>query len=276
MFFEFYKIHGNGNDFIVVENQKKRYNNWSSTFIQQICSIHTGIGADGLLFLEDSKSADFKMKIYNSDGYETKMCSNGSRCISYLAYKQGIVKDSFKFEANDGIHVGKITGMNTVKVQVILSNNNDPKTFPSDFLLPKNITFKKFINTGVPHVVLECKNIDSVDVREIGKNLRYHSYYQPEGTNINFVELIKNNRELKLKVRTYERGVEAETLACGTGVTASSLSFFDVTNMNSSNIDVETNGGKLSVSISKDLHDIYIEGPVKMVFKGTYIEEGYS
>jgi len=271
MRFNFYKIHGSGNDFIVVDNRKNSYNIWTPEFIHRICQYHTGIGGDGLLFLEKSSTADFKMRFFNRDGYESEMCVNGSRCICFIAYLLGLVKDKFIFEAGDGEHKAEILKSGRIKVQVNVIEQGDRKTFPVDFLLPPSLSFINYVNTGVPHLVLQCSNIDTVPVKEIGSTLRYHKYYQPQGTNVNFVQLFNNQKGLRIKIRTYERGVEEETLSCGSGATAAAISFFNQSTLRYNRIEVVTNGGNLY--IYKDRNEIFLEGPVEIVYQGKYLKE---
>jgi diaminopimelate epimerase len=276
MQFDFYKIHGSGNDFIVVDNLKNQYTFWIPAFVQEICKNHTGIGADGLLLLEKSSLADFKMRFFNADGYESEMCVNGSRCICYLAHKLGLVNDTLIFEAGDGTHKAQISKSDRVKVQVNLIEQDDQKSFPDDFTLPSSIVFKNYLNTGVPHVILQCDKVSAVAVDKIGKMLRYHKYYQPQGTNVNFVQLLSDKDGLKIKIRTYERGVEAETLSCGSGAAATALSFMDQSGYRSGEVQVVTNGGNLYITIHQDQKEVFLEGPVEIVYQGKYLKEDDS
>ena len=264
---KFHKLHGTGNDFIVVNNWHKEYSDWKPAFIKQICTAHTGIGADGFLAIERSDRADFRMRFFNSDGYEAEMCVNGSRCICYLAHHEALVGEKFSFEAMDGIHSAQILGEYQVRVQVLWQNSNELRTFPAEISLPANIRYKQFLNTGVPHIVLDCDDVDQVDVRGLGEQLRFHKYYQPQGTNVNFAQL----RDGLLRIRTYERGVDAETLSCGTGATACAITYAGQMAGEEQRIVVETRGGKLFVYIDKKNRDIYLEGAVTHVFQGVYI-----
>jgi diaminopimelate epimerase len=273
MQFEFYKIQGAGNDFIFIDNRDGKFKENDPLFVKHLCKSHTGIGSDGLLLLENSQFADFKMRYFNSDGYESEMCANGSRCTCYMAYLLGIIDKKHSFEAGDGVHSGEIIDTEKVSVEVILKKETNLLTFPVDFELPNSISFIDFLNTGVPHLILECEDIDLVPVDDIGKALRFHRYYMPEGTNVNFVEKKETNNSIELKVRTFERGVDAETLSCGSGVTAAAISFYKRLKPKSKNIYITTRGGYLVVTLSDDFESIYLEGPVKIIFKGTYIEE---
>jgi diaminopimelate epimerase len=272
---DFYKMHGAGNDFIVIDNRQGRYSGWEPAFIREICRQHTGIGADGLLMIENTPEADFRMRFYNSDGFEADMCVNGSRCICYLAKHLGLIGDEFTFLAGDGLHPGLILPGSGVKIRVLIKPVNDERTFPVDFKLPDSLYFKRFLNTGVPHVVLEAGNLSDAPVKEIGALLRFHAYYQPEGTNVNFVQVVSKNRPFGLKMRTFERGVDAETMSCGTGATAAALSFFPAAADEKSDVRVETPGGHLLVSFTGRRGEIFLEGPVKIVYKGTYFKEEF-
>ena len=270
---EFHKIHGAGNDFVVVNNWDNVYSRWEPEFVRKICKYHTGIGADGFLAIEKSKHASFRMRFFNSDGYESEMCVNGSRCICYIAHKLGLVKHEFTFEAGDGVHFANISGDNSVRVQVLWRRGYDFRTFPVDYQLPDKVNFKAFLNTGVPHLVLECPDIDGVDVDHLGAELCSHPYYQPEKTNVNFVQKQDDIHHLSLRVRTFERGVNAETLACGSGATASAISYAHEEPEKDTDVEVNMPGGQLFISILKNIDDIYLEGPVAYIFKGIYSEE---
>jgi diaminopimelate epimerase len=276
MRFDFYKIHGTGNDFIFIDNRDGMFKENDPLFVKHLCTMHTGIGSDGLLLLENSQISDFKMRYFNSDGYESEMCANGSRCTCYMANLLGIIDKKHSFEAADGVHSGEIIDKEMVRVEVLLKKEKELLEFPVDFNLPNSISFIDFLNTGVPHLVLECENINLVPVDEIGSSLRFHNYYMPEGTNVNFVEKTVTDNSIELQVRTFERGVDAETLSCGSGVTAAAIGFYKKLNPKNKQIYISTKGGYLGVQLSDDFESIYLEGPVKIIFKGTYIEEEVS
>jgi len=280
MTMEFFKMHGTGNDFIVVDNFENRYNAWKTDFVKAICTRRTGVGADGLLVLEKSNQADFRMRYFNSDGNESEMCVNGSRCISYFALIRGYIKNIYKFEAPDGIHDGKINSAASVFVEVKVNKTmNESRTFPIDFKLREDIYFRNFINTGVPHLVLECTDIENIPVADLGAELRFHKYYKPEGTNVNFAEVQKTTKELVLRVRTFERGVDMETLSCGTGATAAALTFIKdkrFIDRNLQKIRINTRGGILNIHLENQGDKIYVDGPVVIVYKGIYSREDFS
>jgi diaminopimelate epimerase len=269
MEFDFYKMHGAGNDFIVIDNRPKFFPDKNHAFVKHICQTHTGIGADGLLLLEDSKRAGFRMRYFNSDGNESEMCVNGSRCLCYFAFLLKVIDRQHNFEAGDGLHLGQILDKNFVRVEVKINKKSDSRTFPFDFELPNYISFIDFLNTGVPHLVLRCDQLEQIPVEDIGRQLRFHPYYAPQGTNVNFVKF--SDREETLYVRTFERGVDAETLSCGSGVAACVISIADKQQPERRDFLVKTHGGMLTVR--KEEEKIYLEGPVKIIFKGRYLEE---
>lgn len=263
-------MHGAGNDFILIDNYDNKIKEWNSEFIKNACRIHTGIGADGFIVLEKDSQYDFKMRFFNADGIEAEMCVNGSRCLCYFAYSLGYVTQEMRFGALDGSHYAKVYDKE-VEVEVNNKELTGDKGFPDDYILPQGIKFKSFLDTGVPHLILDVENIDDVDVAKLGRDLRNHPFYQPKGTNVNFVKQSDNKNELR--IRTYERGVEAETKACGTGSTAAAIAYLDK-NVDNEKIKVITNGGLLNVKISDNFRKIYLRGPVKEVFKGIYSLEG--
>ncbi|PKP05164.1 MAG: diaminopimelate epimerase [Bacteroidetes bacterium HGW-Bacteroidetes-6] len=248
----YYKFHGAGNDFILIDaiagnttpDAKK---------IEALCNRHTGIGADGLIVIALSEVADFRMHYFNSDGYEAEMCGNGARCSVAFAFSMNYCKAKTNFEASDGIHFGEILADNSHgkwQVKISLNIASEPQKMPDN-------TF--FVNTGVPHNVRPLNSIENIDVKTEGAILRYNSDMFPQGANINFVVFNNNS----ITIRTYERGVENETLACGTGITASALvahNFFGF----SWPIQIEARGGSLVVDIQNDV--LWLEGPATKVF----------
>lgn len=205
----FHKYHGAGNDFLVADNRKGEYV-LSPSEISSLCNRNTGIGGDGLILLETGESADFKMKYFNSDGSGGMMCGNGGRCIAAFADFMGI--KGHVFEAADGLHEYEILSNDGRNTTVRLKMSDVPEYRQND-----DGTF--FINTGTNHQVGFYDDIDKIDVVEEGRKIRYDAKYLPHGTNVNFVMEIPSG----LKIRTYEKGVENETMACGTGITASAL-----------------------------------------------------
>jgi len=252
----FSKYQGTGNDFIIIDNRKNTIN-LSNKDIAFMCNRHFGIGADGLMLLNSDKDYDFAMKYYNSDGKESSMCGNGGRCIAAFASKLGIIKDKTTFSAIDGIHFAEIVN-DTDEYKTVRLKMSDVKTYSKtgNFFL---------INTGSPHYVEFNDNVNETDVLKKGKLIRYDQRFAPDGLNVNFVEI----RADSLFVRTYERGVENETLSCGTGVTAAALAYSSIKNI--SNINIETKGGLLNVSFEKNgnsFKNIFLQGAASFVFEG--------
>lgn len=250
----FNKYQGTGNDFIIIDNRNGLFNPADAILINKLCDRRFGIGADGLILISLHTKYDFEMKYFNSDGNEGSMCGNGGRCTADFALKAGIAGNKQKFYAFDGPHEAEIKN-GIVRLQMC-----DVKSF-------NKIKGNYFINTGSPHYVCFVKNVKESDVFNEGKKLRYSDDFKPGGTNVNFVELIDNG----IFVRTYERGVEDETLSCGTGVTASAIASVLSGHFDTNIINVRTPGGDLSVEfkILKDIvTDIRLSGPATFVFKG--------
>lgn len=253
---EFYKYHGTGNDFILLDNRTNPYDNLTQKQVAFMCNRHFGIGADGLMLLNLKAGYDFEMKYYNADGAEGSMCGNGGRCMVMFAAKMGIRKSNYHFTACDGEHDADIDMNDLVRVK--MNNVNKVETHLNHFIL----------NTGSPHYVKHISNLAQMDVRNGGKMIRYSKPFEKEGINVNFVETLDDDR---IFVRTYERGVEDETLSCGTGVTAAALvSAHNDKGFN--RVEVKTPGGNLSVEYDKidDDHfeNICLHGPATFVFKG--------
>jgi diaminopimelate epimerase len=255
MILHFYKFHGTGNDFILIDNRDSKIKKLKPNQIKYLCNRNFGIGADGLMLLNKHEEFNFEMDYYNSDGYGGAMCGNGGRCIVAFAKKLGIIKDYTRFIASDGPHEASISESGEVKLKMI------------DV---EEIKYKQnnlFINTGAPHHIVFNDNIAKIDVFEKGKAIRYNKEYKDDGTNVNFVQVIKNG----IEIRTYERGVENETLACGTGAVASAISYYIKHKPTSKSITVKTLGGELKVNFNENgnrFTDIYLSGPAKFVFEG--------
>jgi len=252
----FYKYHGAGNDFIIFDNFNMEAPVLSSKQIKHFCQYHFGIGADGLIFLSKKEGYDFEMQYYNADGNESTMCGNGGRCMVKFALQMGIRKSNYHFLAVDGPHEAEIESDGTVRLKM------------KDVNQVKYHAGYAIVNTGSPHFVKFASNVEGVDVVASGRDIRYSSNFEKEGINVNFVETIDDD---SIYVRTYERGVEDETLSCGTGVTAAAL--VSAHNENGFNtVDVKTKGGNLSVQFDKidDDHfeNIWLCGPAVFVFKG--------
>lgn len=259
MLLPFFKYQGTGNDFVIIDNRQAVFKNYTSLVIEKICDRKFGIGADGLMLLQNHQAYDFEMVYFNSDGKESSMCGNGGRCISAFAYSLGVIKSEGTFWAVDGEHEVKIHNKgNNFSVALKMIDVPEIEINPDYY----------FLNTGSPHYVKFEESIDKMNVFEEGKAIRFNNRFKKAGTNVNFVEA-KNG---SLFVRTYERGVEAETLSCGTGVTAAAISA-SVKEKNSREFyDIHTKGGDLRIYLQGNentgFHDIWLEGPAEFVFKG--------
>lgn len=250
----FNKYQGAGNDFIIIDNRKSVVNGGDSGLISSLCDRRFGIGADGLILINPHDRFAFRMQYFNADGFESSMCGNGGRCAAAFAVKQGITGNEMIFMAIDGPHRSIISG-NNVKLQM------------QDCSFPVQISGNYFINTGSPHYVIFTQNARETDVLAEGSAIRWSDVFAPEGTNVNFVE----NEGDRLFVRTFERGVENETLSCGTGVTASAIVSVVSGQFDSSPVNIRTPGGDLSVSFgveSEKITNIWLEGPATFVFAG--------
>lgn len=252
----FYKYHGTGNDFIIIDNRNNGIN-LNKAQVKFLCNRRFGIGADGLMLMSNKPTYDFKMVYYNADGNEGSMCGNGGRCMIKFAYDMGLHKPEYYFCAVDGDH------------KAAIENNGWIDLNMKDVDKVEDISFSDFIlDTGSPHYVKPVSNVWDVDVVKEGHDIRYSKPFKDKGINVNFVEL---DEEANITVRTYERGVEDETLSCGTGVTASALVFAH--NDNGFNrINVKTPGGNLAVEFDKtensSFKNIWLCGPAIFVFKG--------
>jgi len=252
----FYKYQGTGNDFIIIDNREHKFDNLSPKQIQKLCERKFGIGADGLMLMNRKEGYDFEMKYFNADGRTSSMCGNGGRCMIKFAFHMGIHKYTYHFYAADGAHEAEIDNQNLIRLKM-----NDVK----------NIELNNgyaILNTGSPHFVKHVADIMNVDVVETGREIRESDQFAKEGINVNFVEPVDTD---SIFVRTYERGVEDETLSCGTGVTASALiSSHNERGFN--RVEVKTLGGNLSVEYNKisdtEFDNIWLCGPAELVFKG--------
>lgn len=269
---KFTKIVATGNDFVVIDNRtidkEAKDKDWSKA-ARILCARKKGVGADGLLVLEKSSVADFKMRIINADGSEAEMCGNGLRCAAAYAYKN---KKHMKIEAIAGIYEAELTGRNQVRIKM-----EEPKDLRLNITIVVNDRKLNvnYIDTGVPHVVIFVHGIDEIDVDSIGQSVRYHPEFAPRGTNVDFVEIVDDKN---IKMRTYERGVEGETLACGTGAVASAIisdrqarDFARGKHGAGDKVNVHTKGGILKVyfkDIDGKIMDVYLEGEVKEVYSG--------
>jgi len=273
----FTKMTASGNDFIVIDNRRQNYNfNWED-IAPSICNRRFGVGADGLIVLNKSSKADFKMDYYNSDGSYGGMCGNGGRCSAFLYVCKTNLK-KLKFEALDFIYSAELIRDNNIKLKMI-----NPKSLKLNIQLHINKYKIKahYIDTGSPHTIIFIDDLPNSlrldfqngEINKIGSLIRYNEYFAPEGTNVDFVKVLDNQT---IEIRTYERGVEDETLACGTGAIASSIISFYIKNI-SNKINVRTKGGEiLKVKFKNKSFNVYnveLIGNAKEVFKGIYYIE---
>jgi len=254
---QFYKYQGTGNDFVMIDNRAGFFPKKNVELVRSLCDRRFGIGGDGLILLEREDTADFKMVYYNSDGNESTMCGNGGRCIVAFAHDLGVIGSETTFLAVDGMHHAQIEN-GSISLQMI----DVPKSSVSE---NKDFTF---LFTGSPHHVVLVDDVEKYEVYKEGRNIRYSDLYAPEGTNVNFVEQLDGGH---FRVRTYERGVEDETLSCGTGVTAVAIAMNMTGKTDEHHISVEVQGGSLTVAFEEDderFFNVMLIGPAEQVFKG--------
>ncbi len=266
----FWKMSGSGNDFVVIDNRRRAISGRLADWARQLCHRQFGVGADGLLLIEPSRKADFRMVYFNSDGSRASMCGNGARCIAWAAHQLGMVGLSFDFETDAGIVHGKVDGEH---VRVTLS---DPRSYRQAMTVKADgrTYHLTAIDTGVPHAVVPVRDVSRVDILKEGRALRYHRAFGPRGTNVNFVQRVNDHT---LRVRTYERGVEGETLACGTGVSASAIASALSGRVKPVVRCVTTGGDTLQVNFELHPHNaaqpasqVTLEGPVRRTFIGEW------
>ena len=252
----FSKYNGAGNDFILIDDRKNFIVD-NKSLISYLCDRHFGVGADGLIILKESNNYDFEILHYTSDGNLGSLCGNGSRCAVLFAHTKNIIGRKTVFKAFDGIHSAEILDDELIKMEMNVN---------SDIV---SNSYGTWLDTGSPHLVIEKDDIDKLDVNNEGRLIRYNDFYKKEGVNVNFIEKISDDQ---FKIRTYERGVENETLACGTGSTASAICMNFLGRTKSGKITMKCRGGDLNVqfkSSNKGYIEISITGPAKLVFDGT-------
>ncbi|WP_053977560.1 diaminopimelate epimerase [Mangrovimonas xylaniphaga] len=251
----FYKYQGTGNDFVMIDNRQQTFDKNDTKQVAFLCDRRFGIGADGLILLENHPEYDFKMVYYNADGNESSMCGNGGRCLVAFAKHLGVIEDKATFEAVDGLHHATVDN-NIVHLQM------------QDVDLVEQHKSHVFLNTGSPHHVEFNSNLDDMDVKTEGAKIRYSELYGKAGSNINFVSKIEDGF---FAVRTYERGVEDETLSCGTGVTAVAIAMHNTGQTDKETIALQVQGGQLKVSFevtNGHYNNVWLIGPAIFVFKG--------
>lgn len=268
----FVKMSGSGNDFILIDHRKPFIEvDQMAEFARKVCRRRVSVGADGLIFVEPSENADFRWRFFNADGSEAEMCGNGGRCVARFAFLKGITGPHLTFETVAGILSAQVNGRR-VKLEM---------TRPHSLRLNERLSVEgeyrtlSSLNTGVPHAVMFVEDLEAIDVTRMGRAIRTHPHYAPAGTNVNFVRLEKGGQ---LSIRTYERGVEEETLACGTGTVASALiAAFE--GFVTSPVRVKTRGGEvLTVYFElegREVKRVFFEGDVHLIYEGEMWEEAY-
>lgn len=254
---QFYKYQGTGNDFVIIDNRTNFFPKEETKLIKHLCDRRFGIGADGLMLLENDPETDFRMVYYNSDGNQSTMCGNGGRCLVAFAKQLNVIGDTTSFNAVDGLHHASVSQDGIVSLQMI---DVDGIKTTADY---------SFLNTGSPHHIQLVDDLENYNVKENGAAIRYSDLYGKAGSNINFVKKIDDTT---FALRTYERGVEDETLACGTGATAAAIAMNAIGQTNLTAINMNVEGGKLSVSFEKEgdkYTNVFLNGPAKFVFEGT-------
>lgn len=265
---KFHKMSGTGNDFVLLDNRDGSLGAGLGGLVARLCHRRNGVGADGVLLLERSDAADFRMRYLNADGGEAAFCGNGGRCIAWFAHAIGAAPARMSFEAGDGRHAASVADMR-VKLSM-----RDPQDVRLNFILDLDAKgyAASFADTGVPHVVIPVAELEAFDVAGTGKRIRHHRMFEPAGTNANFIEIDGRQR---LRIRTYERGVEDETLACGTGATAAAL-VSALRGLMDSPVECLTRGGEtLTIHFVRDgdsVANVLLEGEVRLLFTGEWQE----
>ncbi|PJB13859.1 MAG: diaminopimelate epimerase [Flavobacteriales bacterium CG_4_9_14_3_um_filter_32_8] len=254
MTIQFYKYQGTGNDFVMIDNRNDVFDKSNLALIKKLCDRRFGIGADGLILIENIADLDFNMIYFNADGSKS-FCGNGSRCAVAFAQFLGLIESQALFLSTDGVHEARITKNGEVSLKM------------HDVLAIEKGNNYYYINTGSPHYIIDVDDVDKINVFEEGRKIRYNERFKLEGTNVNFVSYQTDS----LQIRTYERGVEDETLSCGTGVTASALSWADKYKLTEGEVFIQTQGGDLKVAFKRNefgFNNIWLIGPAVQVFKG--------
>lgn len=269
----FVKMSGSGNDFIIIDHRNPFLEESSLVeFIKKVCQRRISVGADGLILVENSDKADFKWRFFNSDGSEAEMCGNGGRCVARFAFLKGISGSNLTFETMAGILSAEVKEKS---VKLELTKPHSLKIDDTILVEGKELIYS-YINTGVPHTVLFTQDIERVDVVKLGGMIRFHPQFAPNGTNVNFVRLDNGNQ---LSIRTYERGVENETLACGTGAVASAL-IAGFKGRAKSPISINTRGGEVLIVHfeieGEEVKKVFLEGGVHIIYEAEMWEEAYK
>ncbi|WP_372679649.1 diaminopimelate epimerase [Desulfosarcina sp.] len=268
----FFKMSGSGNDFIIIDNREAVVpENQLTQLVTGACRRKMSVGADGMILIESSASLDFKWRFFNADGSLPDMCGNGARCAARFAFLHGIADRQMAFETLAGT-IEATVGDDTVKIR--MTAPRDLKT-GTQLDVEGTPTAVASVNTGVPHVVMVVDDIEAVAVTKTGRLIRYHPDYAPDGTNVNFVTVNENGR---IFIRTYERGVEDETLACGTGNVAAALILAHERGLTSPVTLTTRGGGSLTVHFSTHggrYRDVFLEGDARVIYRGDLWEEAW-
>ena len=261
----FWKMHGASNDFILVDDRVETFPVADAAWLARIASRRTGVGSDGIILIQASANADFRMRFFNPDGNEVDMCGNGARCVARLAHDLGAAAERMSFDTPAGRIGAEICGD-----QVLVQMTN-----PTRWRLEQSLTLNgvempyHFVDSGVPHVVVPVADVSAVDVHRVGSGIRHHDAFAPDGTNANFFEVTGANT---LTIRTYERGVEGETLACGTGIVAGALIAGRLGTVTSPVLVRPASGDVIEVGFTRTddgARDVTMRGPAEYVFQGT-------
>ena len=263
---EFFKMSASGNDFILIDNREGVLKGGPSDlheFAKKVCTRRHSVGADGLILIEKSKTCDFSWQFFNADGSVAEMCGNGGRCAARFAFLKGVASERMTFETLAGVMRAEVKE-DKIKLQ-LTSPTNMQLDYP--IALENREIFVSSVNTGVPHVILLADNIDRVAVEELGRSVRYHKAFSPAGTNVDFVSVM--DRE-NIRIRTYERGVEGETYACGTGAVAAGV-ILKEKGLTGDRVQIWTRGGEILHVYLND--NVYLEGGARVIYRGNLWDE---
>lgn len=266
------KFSGSGNDFIIIDNRQGVVDESRlSEFIRGVCRRKLSVGADGLILIEASDSVDFRWRFYNSDGGRAEMCGNGARCAARYAYLNGIAGEKMKFETDVGLVEAEILDR---RVRIRMTDPG-PIQMNQDIEIEGTTYRFHYVNTGVPHVVVPVEDIEAVDVAKLGRHLRFHDRFQPDGTNANFVKTEGG----RIVIRTYERGVEEETLACGTGAVAAALTAGRDQGLASPIALLTRSGETLTIYFrprDDGFQNVRLEGDARLIYTGSLSAEAWQ
>ena len=268
----FMKLSGAGNDFVIINNLAGIVDSTDTDFVKKLCQRRMSVGADGVLLVEKADGVDFRMRYFNADGGEVETCGNGARCISKFAYLNGIASEQMRFLTNAGIYESEIVGQD---VKVRMSDPTDIR-LNVPLQLEDRMHTVGFANSGVPHVVFFVEDLEETDVFDLGQQTRYHGDFKPAGTNANFIRIQSPGL---IDIRTYERGVEDETLACGTGSIASAIIAATLGKVESP-VAVKTASGvalKIHFDVENgEARNVYLEGDARVIYVGELTTDAWN